>query len=413
LNGTTTATLATGENFPTTVAATDPITGPDIPAGTTVSSVSGGTLTLSQAAGTGTDTVHITTSAALPQGEGMPIGVPIRVIGVNNGSGTASTWNNFAKSGQGSGNCTATSNFNANAASGANPTAAQGATGNLEIALENDANQIGDFANADWGPTDPADQAVDIATSLYYMGNGAYLSNPNASVAGLEVNAGLVPAGAPSSFTETQLSANSVTSSVVTERNNSYPAARTLFNVIRTDTVRASVGGFLDWMCDGGSTNVTINGSTINPMVTKGTDHIDGGNFDADLTNIINGQFDYSRLTDTTAELPAASQVTGNGVTNPNGSCEATQAINPGGITTSSATVTLTGAVPSTIQVGWPVYVPSGYSIKIPNGTTVSSISGSTITLSATPVSSTGSTAPPTLYFPGHPPVLAVHDPNS
>ena len=61
LNGTTTATLATGENFPSTVAATDPITGPDIPAGTTVSSVSGGTLTLSQAAGTEnvSSSVHI------------------------------------------------------------------------------------------------------------------------------------------------------------------------------------------------------------------------------------------------------------------------------------------------------------------------------------------------------------------
>jgi len=426
LNGTTTASLGTNnENFPSTVASGDAITGPDIPAGTTITGVTAGTvstpgtLTLSQAAGTGTDTVHITTTAALPQGEGMPIGVPVRMIGVNGGSGTASTWNNFAKSSIGSGNCTSAptngvgGNFNENAASGGNPQTSQGPTGNLEIALENDANQVGDFASADWGPTDPADQAVDIATSLYYMGNGAYLSNPNASVSSLEVNAGLVPAGDPSSFTEAQLTANGVTSTIVTERNNSFPAARTLWNVIRTDTVRASVGGFMDWMCDGGSTGVSINGSTINPMVTKGTDHIDGGNFDTDLTNIINGQFDYSRLTDTTGELPATSQVSGNGVTNPNGLCEATQAIASGGITTSSATVTLGAAVPSTIQVGWPVYVPAGYSIKIPNGTTVSSISGSTITLSATPVSSTGSSAPPTLYFPGHPPVLAVHDPNS
>ena len=152
------------------------------------------------------------------------------------------------------------------------------------------------------------------------------------------------------------------------------------------------------------------------PPVLFGS-HIDsvpnGGNFDGDLTNIINGQFDYSRLTDTTQELPATSQATGNGVTNPNGLCEATQPIATGGITTSSATVTLTGAVPSTIQPGWSVYVPVGYSIKLPTATTVLSVSGSTITLSATPVSSTGSTAPPTLYFPGHPPVVAVHDPNS
>lgn len=418
LNGTTTATLSTNnENFPPTTAAGQAITGPDITPGTTITAVTAGTastpgsLTLSQAAGTGTDTVKIALPAVLPQGEGMPIGVPIRIIGVNNGSGTASTWNNFAKSANGSGNCTGTGNFNQNAASGANPTASQGPTGNLEIALENDANQIGDFANADWGTTDPADQAVDIATSLYYMGNGAYLSNPNASSTSLEVSVSL--GGNPGSFTETQLTANGQTSQTSTNRSNAYPASRTLWNVIRTDTVRASVGGFLDWGCDGGSLNVSINGTTINPMVTKGTDHVNGGNFDTDLTNIINGQFDYSRLTDTTQELPASSQTSGNGVVNPNGLCSATQAIASGGITTSSATVTLSAAAPSTIQVGWPVYVPAGYNIKLPLNTTVASVSGSTITLSATPVSSTGSSAPSALYFPGHPPVLAVHDANS
>jgi len=103
LNGTTTATLPSGENFPSTVANGEAITGPDIAANTTVNSVSGNTLTLSQAAGTCTDTVTITTSAALLPGQGMPIGVPVRIIGVNAGSGTASTFNNFAKSGGGSG----------------------------------------------------------------------------------------------------------------------------------------------------------------------------------------------------------------------------------------------------------------------------------------------------------------------
>ena len=80
-------------------------------------------------------------------GQGTPIGVPIRIIGVNAGSGTAATFNAFAKSGIGSGNCTSTSNFNENAASQGNPQVSQGpGPGNLEIALENDANQIGDFA---------------------------------------------------------------------------------------------------------------------------------------------------------------------------------------------------------------------------------------------------------------------------
>ena len=51
--------------------------------------------------------------------------------------------------------------------------------------LENDANQIGDFANANW-PSDAADQAMDIATSLYSMSFGAYGTNPNAEVTSIE-----------------------------------------------------------------------------------------------------------------------------------------------------------------------------------------------------------------------------------
>ncbi len=334
-------------------------------------------------------------------GQGAPIGVPIRIIGVNSGSGTAATFNNFAKSGIGSGNCTATGNYNEDAASGADPQASQGpAPGNLEIALENDANQIGDFANADWPAADAADQVVDIATSIYYMGLGPYDTNPNAGVTNLEATG---VSGHPTSFTESLLNGNTVTPTIAHERSNAYPTSRTLFNIFRTDKVRASTGGFLNWLCD------TNTGGSI----AKGTDHVNGGNFDADLTNIINGQYGFSRNTDTTPELSATAQLTANGVTNPNGSCAATQAIATGGISTSSATVTLTAAVPSTIQVGWTVTIPAGYSVALPANTTVQSISGSTITLNNTPVAGTGGTAPSTLYFPGHPPVLAVTDPNS
>jgi len=337
-------------------------------------------------------------------GQGAPIGVPIRIIGVNAGSGTAATFNNFAKSGIGSGNCTATSNFNENAASGANPQVGQGpGPGNLEIALENDANQIGDFAGADWPATDAADQAVDIATSLYYMGLGAYDSNPNASIANLEVNAGVVPAGDPSTFTESLLFGNGVQPTIAHERNNSFPTSRTLFNIFRTDKVRASVGGFLNWLCD----------SNSGGQIAKGTNHVDGGNFDTDLTNIINGQFGFSRNTDATPELSASQQLTANGVTNPNGSCEATQSVASGGITNGNATITVTAAVPSTVQVGWTVTIPAGFSSALPASTTVASVSGSTITLNNAPVAGTGSNPPSTLYFPGHPPVLTVTDPNS
>jgi hypothetical protein len=339
-------------------------------------------------------------------GQGAPIGVPIRIIGVNSGSGTAATFNNFAKSGSGSGNCTATSNFNENAASQGNPQTSQGpAPGNLEIALENDANQIGDFASADWGATDAADQAVDIATSIYYMGLGPYDTNPNSSIASLQVNPGVVPVGDPTTFTEKILNGNGVTPTIAHERNNTYPTSRTLFNIYRTDKIRASTAGFLNWMCD---TNPSSGG-----QIQKGTNHVDGGNFDTDVTGIINGQFGFSRNTDATPELSASAQITANGVTNPNGSCEATQSIAAGGITNGNATITLTAAVPSTVQVGWTVTIPAGFSSVLPASTTVASISGSTITLNHAPVAGTGGTAPSTLYFPGHPPVLAVTDSNS
>ena len=147
--------------------------------------------------------------------------------------------------------------------------------------------------------------------------------------------------------------------------------------------------------------------------IAKGTDHLDGANFDTDLTNIINGQYGFSRLTDTTPELSASAQVPADGLTNPNGECAAVQTIASGGITNGNATITLTGTVPSTIQPGWAVSIPAGYSSVLPANDTVSSVSGSTITLTSAPVAGTGGTAPSTLYFPGHPPVLAVTDANS
>jgi hypothetical protein len=173
-----------------------------------------------------------------------------------------------------------------------------------------------------------------------------------------------------------------------------------LFNIYRTDAVRASTAGFLNWLCD---TNPSSGG-----QIQKGTDHIDGQNFDTDLTNTINGSYGFSRLTDATPELSASAQLTANGVTNPNGSCEATQTVNSGGITNGTNTITLTAAVPSTVQVGWKVTIPTGFSSALPANTTVASISGNTITLNNAPVAGTGGTAPSTIYFPGHPPVLAV-----
>ena len=62
-SGSTTATIS--GSFPSTVAIGNAVSGPDIPSGTTVSSVSGGTITMSNpASATTTDTIRITTGSA-------------------------------------------------------------------------------------------------------------------------------------------------------------------------------------------------------------------------------------------------------------------------------------------------------------------------------------------------------------
>ena len=175
-------------------------------------------------------------------GDGAPIGVPVRIIAINNGSGTVSTFYNFAQSGIGTPaagepatDCAggvgsvSSSDVSVNAASGPDPDTNQGPPGsnfvqNPEVSLENDANQIGDFASANW-PSDPADEATDIATSLYSMSFGVFGVNANAGTASIET--GTVPAGDPTSFAAKTLSANGVTNSIARERANTYPMSRT------------------------------------------------------------------------------------------------------------------------------------------------------------------------------------------
>ena len=291
-----------------------------------------------------------------------------------------------------------------NAASGPDPDANQGPPGtnfvqNSEVSLENDANQIGDFASANW-PSDPADEATDIATSLYSMSFGVFGVNTNASTASIET--GTVPAGDPTSFAAKTLSANGVTNTIARERANTYPMSRTLFNIYRTDTVRASTAGFLNWLCDS------------NSSIKKGTDHVDGGNFDTDLTNTINGTYGFSRVSDLTQEVATttpADNVAGGGV---DGTCDANLAIAPGGISAGSTTVTLSAAPPSVVAAGWAVQVAAGSNVSIPAGDTIQSISGTTVTLTAAPVTGTsGGPTPTTLYFPGQAPILQINTPGS
>ena len=341
-------------------------------------------------------------------GNGAPIGVPIRIVGVNPNSGTNSTFASFANSGGSSAN-SANSNIlsDGNAASGPNPLVSNGVTGNNEIALENNASQIGDFAASDF-PNDPADEAVEIATSLYFMSYGVWFTNDYANTATLEPGTGTVPAGVPTAYTANTLSENGVSLSNPHIKSNAYPTARDLWNVYNTATVRASAAGFLNWICD---TNPASTGSAVgNPLtgghggqIAKGKDNSTGLNFDAELQNIISNNFGFQRLTDVTPELSTTAQTPADGVFAPNASCDAEIPITSTGGTTVTDTA---GSLPPGITAGLAVTGASG--AGVPSSTTVSSVSGATLTLNnAIPATVT------TLYFPGVAPVLAVHDPTS
>jgi hypothetical protein len=330
-------------------------------------------------------------------GSGTPIGVPIRIIGINKGSGTVATFNAFANSGFSGGapnsGCES-SPFNPNAASGPNPFTSDGYTGNLEIALENNASQIGDFAAANW-PNDPADQAVDIATSLYYEGLGYYNTIPNASTAVLTPGTGTVPAGVPAAYTASLLNENNKKPTIPNERANVYATSRTLFNIYRSDQITSSTAGFLNWLCDSSSDTTTDPGLT--GTIPKEKDQLSGLNFDNEITNTLN-HFGFSRLDDLNSELTNLTPA--DGLVTPNATCDASLTVSSNG----SNTVTdLAGTVPASIPSSGN-WVATG--TGVPSGTTVTSISGNTITLSnAVPTNASF-----TLYFPGHPPVLAVTD---
>jgi hypothetical protein len=210
-------------------------------------------------------------------GDGTPIGIPANVVGVNPPSGTEATFAHYADSGQttsGSDSC------------GSTNTNASTLQGNQHIALENNAAQIGDFAAADFPASDPtraADEAAEVATSLYFMSNGVYQSNSHVRTITLSNG---------TQYGAIKMEQNGLYPSLSPTGNvmeNTYPTARSLYNVYRTSTVRASTADFLNWICDS------------NNVFQKGEDLTTGKNYDQEITTLINTTFGFIRLTDTTA----------------------------------------------------------------------------------------------------------------
>jgi hypothetical protein len=297
-SGSTSATLS--YSLPSTLtgsyAVTDVSNSGDIASGTTAT-ISGTTLTLSQAAtGSGTDILTLAIGSSLGVGFGAPIGLPIRIVGVNPSAGTESAWQSYADSGvssnQSGNGCHLSAN--ANAAGDPNASTSGGNNAGAHTLLENNASQISDFAAADF-PGDYADQAVEVSTSLYYESSGVYATNPYAGSVQID----------GSQYSGNKLTLNGKSNTTPAVLNDLYPTARTLFNIYRTGTVRASTAGFLNWICDSQS------------AITKEKDNSTGVNFDNELTSII-GSFGFIRLTDTSAAASngntPADNVSGGGI---------------------------------------------------------------------------------------------------
>ena len=377
----TTISLPAGEVFASAIGSGDTLSSSNVSglSGLTVTSNNGNSLTLSGDPGTSTTTGTITIStggSAVATGSGQEIGIPIRIIGVNTSSGTESTWQKYANSGPtSSGGCSA--NADPNAAQDPNPATDTGDYAGNQYLLENNVSNIGTYQAAYFttgSTTDWADTAVLDASSLYYASNGVLNTNPYASA--VIING--------TSYTAIKLTLdNGVAASTPTLLNNSYGAARTLFNIVSQNTVRAPTAGFLNWLCDG------------NANFTKAQDPSTGTPYNTELSTIITGTFGFARLTDQTSTTPAANPADGQPA--PNNTCDASEAV-----TTSSGSPTVT----LTAGGSFPAAITSGESITgtgIPAGTTVTTNGGTTLTLSKNATAS----GAVTVQFPNAPPVLS------
>ena len=223
-------------------------------------------------------------------GNGAPVGIPVRIMGVNPLSGTTKTFTGFIN-GSASTTC---ADGNGNAANDPNPATAP-SPNSAHVSLENNTSQTGDYAAADF-PGDTASQAVEVATTLYFASNGVLNTVPYS---------GSVTIGG-STITASKMTLNGSPPTTTNILRNVFPTARTLWNIYRTTTIKASTGGFLNWICDS------------NTDFQKGKDNSTGVNFDTELGTII-GSFGFIRLSDTSTVPPVSTPA--DGISAPNTAC--------------------------------------------------------------------------------------------
>ena len=251
--------------------------------------------------------------------------------------------------------------MNTNAFIDPNPVTATGVNASAHVALENNSAQLAQFATGDFPSSDFVDQAIELSTELYIMSNGVYNTSPFSAAAGVN----------GTTYSAVKVNENGKSPTTANLLSNQYPTARTLFNIYRSDTVRASTGGFINWICDG------------NTNFSKNADNSTGLNFDAELTNVISSVYGFPRLTDTSVAPAIGTPADGQAA--PNNSCAASLQVNT---TAGSNQVTLTAGgnfAPDIVNAGGLV---GGGNVGVsnanfPSGTTVVSGAGTaTLTLS-------------------------------
>jgi hypothetical protein len=180
------------------------------------------------------------------EGIGTPIGAPIYIPAVNTGSGTYSTWKSYV---------------------GCDPNTKNT---DAKIVQENDAPQLTDIANAD-NPSDSIAAANQVAESLYYISYGVSQWRPYTYSSG----------GVSGKLTKI----NGLSASPALELSKTIATFRGLYNIYKSGSVRASVAGFLNYLCD-----------TDPGKANHGTDLTTGKNYSDELTNTISTQFVFPRV---------------------------------------------------------------------------------------------------------------------
>jgi hypothetical protein len=309
-------------------------------------------------------------------------------MGITTSSDVESTFARYANSGGGttSGGCA--SSMDANAADDPNPNTATGGNAGAHVASQNDSNQIDQYAIGDFPSPDYIDQAIEAATTLYVESNGFVNTSPYAGAVTID----------GTSFSGTKVEENGATPTTASLLQNTYPTAMTLFNDFMTNTVRASTGGFLNWICDG-DTNFE-----------KGVDDSTGENFDVELSTLISTTHGFPRLTDTSAAPAIATPADGQPA--PNTTCAASFTVTS---SSGSDTITLTAGGDFPVDIYNEGGLVGGANVGIvspdfPAGTYVVSGAGSpTLTLSADATTSGSATT----VFSGVPGVTSVGNPQT